>query len=119
MSSRCASRHGEPGSRVIHRRFARCCLLEFIAISTGGDVSDLEKTVTNSRAFKEAGGKLVSLSFPETRAQRFGETVILYGSYDAVIFNDGKEQPMRGRLTEIFVKRDGRWVHPGWHLDAR
>jgi hypothetical protein len=31
------------------------------------------------------GGKLVALTFPETRAQRFGDTVVLYGSYDATI----------------------------------
>jgi hypothetical protein len=23
----------------------------------------------------------------------------------------------KGRLTEIFVRQNGRWVHPGWHLD--
>ena len=22
-----------------------------------------------------------------------------------------------GTLTEMFVRRNGKWVHPGWHLD--
>jgi ketosteroid isomerase-like protein len=53
-----------------------------------------------------------------THAQRFGDTVILYGSYDATFVSGGTEKRMRGRLTEVFVKRDGKWVHPGWHLDS-
>ncbi len=94
--------------------------IEFLAISAGeGEISDLETTISSSLAFKKGGGKLLSLSFPETRAQRFGDTVVLYGSFDAVIFSAGAEKAFRGRLTEVFVKRDGRWVHPGWHLDAR
>lgn len=92
----------------------------FLAIgASGGEISDREKTLASSRGFKEAGGRLVSLAFPETRAQRFGDTVILYGSYEATFVIDGKETVMRGRLTEVFVKREGTWVHPGWHLDSR
>jgi ketosteroid isomerase-like protein len=93
---------------------------DFLSISTGGsDIAGLEKTVASSRAFKEGGGQLVALSFPETRAQRFGDMVVLYGSYQATITSGGAEKQMRGQLTEIFVKRDGRWFHPGWHLDMR
>lgn len=93
---------------------------EFLAIGASGtEISTLEKTLSSSRAFKESGGKLVSLSFPETRAQRFGDTVVLYGSYEATITSGGAEKQLRGKLTEVFVKRDGRWLHPGWHLDAR
>ena len=93
---------------------------DFLAIdASGAEISNREKTLEESRAFKEAGGRLVSLSFPETRAQRLGDTVILYGSYDATFTSNGKETQMRGRLTEIFVKRDGKWLHPGWHLDLR
>jgi hypothetical protein len=93
---------------------------EFLAIGASGtEISTREKTLASSRAFKEAGGRLVALSFPDTRAQRFGDTVVLYGSYEATLVVDGKESVMKGRLTEIFVKRDGHWLHPGWHLDLR
>jgi hypothetical protein len=93
---------------------------EFLGISSGpAGISTLDKTLASSRGFKESGGKLVALSFPETRAQRFGDTVVLYGSYDATIVSAGAEKQLRGQLTEIFVRRDGRWFHPGWHLDAR
>ena len=55
--------------------------------------------------------------FPDTQAQRFGDVVVLYGRYEAVIHSNGMERTLRGRLTEMFVRRDGRWLHPGWHLD--
>lgn len=93
---------------------------DFLAIGWGGDeISDREKTIASSRGFRESGGRLVSLSFPETRAQRVGDTVVFYGSYEVTIATGTTEKQVRGRLTEVFVKRDGRWVHPGWHLDAR
>ena len=93
---------------------------EFMAIDgQGAEIVDRATTIEASRKFKADGGRLVSLSFPETRAQRFGDTVILYGRYEAVMETNGQKQTMRGRLTEIFVRREGRWVHPGWHLDVQ
>lgn len=93
---------------------------DFLAIGWGGtEISDRSKTIASSRAFKESGGRLVSLAFPETRAQRLGDTVIFYGSYEVTIATGTTEQKIKGRLTEVFVKRNGRWLHPGWHLDAR
>src|SRR6185503_13737347 len=70
----------------------------FLAISTeGSEISDRDKTIANSRAFKQAGGHLVSLTFPETRAQRYGDTIVLYGTYDAEFAVGDKEpQHMRG-----------------------
>lgn len=91
---------------------------EFIGINMG-DVpfSDLEKTIEESHAFRTSGARLVHLEFPETRAQRLGDVVVLYGRYSAVIESEGKERALAGRLTELFVLRAGRWWHPGWHLD--
>lgn len=91
---------------------------EFIGIGMNdGPLADRATTLDGARAFRERGGRLVRLAFPETRAQRLGEVVVLYGRYEAVIQSGGTEQTMRGRLTEMFVRRDGRWLHPGWHLD--
>jgi hypothetical protein len=93
---------------------------EFIAIAArGNELSDRSKTLAASRAFKASGGRLASLSFGDTRAQRYGDAMILYSSYEAVIDTGAARETLRGRATEIFVRRDGRWIHPGWHLDAQ
>ena len=91
---------------------------EFIGIGmNGGPFADRATTLDGSRTFKEQGGRLVSLEFPQTESQRYGDTVVLYGRYQAVIESGGEKRTMRGRLTEVFVWREGKWVHPGWHLD--
>lgn len=91
---------------------------EFIGIGWGdAPFSNLEASLGQSRAFHATGGRLVGLEFPETRAQRYGDVVVLYGRFVAVVREGEREQRVSGRLTEIFVKRDGRWLHPGWHLD--
>jgi len=91
---------------------------EFIGIGMDDEpFADRETTLQGARAFKEGGGRLVRLAFPETTAQRFGDVVVLYGRYEAVLESGGAERTLRGRLTEMFVRRGGTWVHPGWHLD--
>ena len=93
---------------------------DFLAIGwRGTEISDRDKVIATARDFKKSGGHLVSLSFPETRAQRIGDTVVLYGSYEVTFVAGGAESRVRGQLTEVFIKRDGRWLHPGWHLDKR
>ena len=82
-----------------------------------GPFADRAMTLDDARAFREGGGQLVRLAFPETQAQRFGDVVVLYGRYEAVLQSGGVERTMRGRLSEVFVRRDGKWLHPGWHLD--
>lgn len=91
---------------------------EFIGISMEGPLTPLPRTLEESRGFREGGGTLVSLEFPETQAQVYGDVVILYGRYAVVFSTGGAERSVRGRLTEVFVRRDGRWLHPGWHLDT-
>jgi hypothetical protein len=91
---------------------------EFIGIGMNeAPFADRAAALDGARAFHAGGGRLVRLTFPETRAQRFGDVVVLYGRYEVVLESDGAERTMRGRLTETFVRRDGKWWHPGWHLD--
>lgn len=91
---------------------------EFIGIGMNdGPFADRARTLEGARAFHEQGGRLVRLAFPETHAQRFEDVVVIYGRFEAVIESQGAERTLRGRLTELFVRRDGKWVHPGWHLD--
>ena len=92
---------------------------EFIAYGmTGKELSDRARTLAASRAFAASGGRLERLDFPATSAQRYGDVVVLYSLYEIrLVDGGGKETTMRGRATELFVRRDGRWLHPGWHLD--
>ena len=94
---------------------------EFIGIGMqDSPFSSRERSAEEAKGFKAGGGRLVSLEFPETRAQLYGDVVVLYGRY-AVAFEPGGGAPpqkVAGRLTELFVKRGGRWLHTGWHLDT-
>ena len=91
---------------------------EFIGIGMNeAPFADRARTLDASRAFHERGGRLVRLTFPETSGQRFGDVVVLYGRYEVVIHTGSEERTLRGRLTETFVRRNGTWLHPGWHLD--
>ncbi len=91
---------------------------EFIGLGMNdAPFADRATTLEASRTFRERGGKLIRLAFPETQGQRFGDVVVLYGRYEVVLQSEGTERTMRGRLTEMFIRRDGKWLHPGWHLD--
>jgi ketosteroid isomerase-like protein len=91
---------------------------DFIGINMNDSpFTNRAKVLDASRAFRERGGRLVSLTFPETQAQRYGDVVVLYGRFEVVFHSGGAERTIRGRLTEMFVRREGKWLHPGWHLD--
>ncbi len=68
--------------------------------------------------FQAGGGKLVRLEFPRTEIQRFGDVAIIWTSYLVETEENGKRTLSTGRATEIFVRRDGEWVSPGWHTDS-
>src|SRR5262245_45992746 len=91
---------------------------EFIGINmTDGPFTNRAQVLDAARAFRERGGRLIRLTFPETQAQRYGDVVVLYGRFEVVFQSGGAEHTRRGRFTEMFVRRDGKWLHPGWHLD--
>lgn len=72
-----------------------------------------------ARRAAAAGSKLVRLEFPQTEMQVFGATVILYTTYSFEMENaQGLRQTTAGRATEIFVRRNGTWVNPGWHMSS-
>ena len=70
-----------------------------------------------ARLIREQGVKITEVKFPRTEVQLFGDVAILYYTY--VFGTAGSEWAVshEGRGTEIFVRRDGKWVDVGWHLD--
>lgn len=93
---------------------------ELVALGWGGGPwEDRTQTMAQMEAFAKSGSTLVALEFPRTVFQRYGEVVILYTSFRVVVKGAaGNLQETAGRGTEVFVRRDGRWIHTGWHLDT-
>ncbi len=67
--------------------------------------------------FHAKGGKLLRLEFPRNEVQHFGDVAIVWSSYSLELEVAGKKSAETSRITEIFVKRNGKWVNPGWHSD--
>ena len=90
---------------------------ELITIESGsGSFGTLASNLDGSRAFAASGGKLTRLAFPRTEIQAYGATAVLYTTFELDVLAGGKTTTRRGAATEIFVQRDGLWVHTGWQL---
>lgn len=93
---------------------------ETIAIDPGGDPnwSGRQKILKGSAEFAKSGGKLLKLEFPKTEIQVYGMTAVIYSLYSYELEVGGKRTTNTGRVTEVFVLRNGQWVNPGWHMDS-
>lgn len=92
---------------------------DFIAIDPSGPIAPgREGQVEGLRAFRDSGGRLVALDFPVTEVQLLGDVAVLYTTYVVELATPHGPERLAGRATEVFQRRDGRWVHPGWHLDT-
>ena len=90
---------------------------ELITIDPGSDnFGSLASNLDGSRGLAASGGKLARLVFPRTEFQVYGNTVILYTTYEMDLVTSGKTQTERGAATEIFVRRGDRWINTGWQL---
>ncbi len=90
-----------------------------VTISSGDPKWKHQSEVLKSAAdFRAAGGKLISLDFPKTEIQHFGDVAIVWSNYALEFQMEGKRTKLSGRVTEILVKRNGQWTNPGWHTDA-
>jgi ketosteroid isomerase-like protein len=69
--------------------------------------------------FARNGGKYVGMEFTDETFFVDGNSAVLWSHYVAHLTDGaGKATEMKGRAIELFVKQDGRWVNPHWHLDA-
>jgi hypothetical protein len=73
-------------------------------------------TMEASRGFAAGGGKLDRLAFPSTEIQVYGNTAVLYTSYEMNLTGGGQSHTERGMATEVFVMKDGQWLNTGWQL---
>jgi ketosteroid isomerase-like protein len=86
--------------------------------SGGGDFGNQSAVLQGAGQFAKSGAKLVRLEFPKTDIQCYGYTAIVYSTYLYELEKDGKRTQQSGRVTEVFVLRNGQWVNPGWHMDS-
>jgi ketosteroid isomerase-like protein len=84
----------------------------------GSEFGNRAAVLAGSEGFAKSGAKLARLEFPKTEIQVYGYTAVVYSTYLYEIEKDGKRTPNLGRVTEVFVLRDGKWVNPGWHMDT-
>jgi uncharacterized protein DUF4440 len=80
--------------------------------------SNREQVLANSADFAKKGGKLLKLEFPKTEIQMYGSTAVIYSTYAYELEAGGQRINRSGRVTEVFVLRDGQWINPGWHMDS-
>ena len=93
--------------------------VETIAIEAGTNNWSTRQTILeSSEQFAKSGGKLLKLEFPKTEIQVYGYTAIVYSNYAYELETGGKRINQVGRVTEVFVLRNGQWVNPGWHMDS-
>jgi ketosteroid isomerase-like protein len=93
--------------------------VETIVISGGEKEWKNQADVLQSAAeFHAQGGKLVRLEFPRTEVQHFGDVAIVWSNFLVETQMDGKSSVSTGRASEVFVRRDGHWLNPGWHTDS-
>jgi hypothetical protein len=99
--------------------FQRVVPEELVAMGwAGGTWDDREQTLRAMAEFAKGGQTLRALEFPRNVFQQYGEVVILYTSFRLELADAaGKAEEISGRGTEVFVRRNGRWIHTGWHLD--
>ena len=92
---------------------------ETIAIESGdNNWSNRQSVLDGSAQFAKSGGKLLKLEFPKTEIQMYGMTAVVYSNYTYELENGGQRSTHSGRVTEVFVLRNGQWVNPGWHMDS-
>jgi Domain of unknown function (DUF4440) len=100
--------------------FQRVVPDELVAMGwAGGSWDDRKQTLRMMEEFAGSGQTIRSLEFPRNVFQQYGDVVILYTRFRLVLADPaGKGEEIAGRGTEVFVRRNGRWVHTAWHLDT-
>ena len=92
---------------------------ELVALGwDGGEWGDRAHAMAAMAEFAKRGMKLTTLEFPQNVFQQCGDAVVLYTRFRLVLTDsEGKSSESTARGTEIFVRRNGKWIHTGRPLD--
>jgi len=77
----------------------------------------LEETLASSAAFAKGGGAVRGLTFTSDVVHNLGDVAVMFSQYRYERITNGASTTVRGHVTEVFVKRNGRWEHTSWHID--
>ena len=77
-----------------------------------------DETLAASAWFKESGGRLLEITFDSTVVHRLGDVAVMFSHYAMRTSRAGAVSPRSGKVTEVFVRQRGRWVHTSWHIDV-
>jgi hypothetical protein len=91
---------------------------EAIALGAGG-WQDRSAILAGAKQFADSGAKLTKLDFPRTEIQMYGNTIILFTSYQFETEKDGSRSVSSGNAIETFVRRDNKLVNTGWILSGK
>ena len=90
---------------------------ELITLGPGENGWGVRDWIVDASAdYVKRGGKLTRLEFPRTEIQAYGNTAIIYTSYQLDLNEGGKPRTERGKATEIFVRQGDQWLNTGWQL---
>ena len=78
---------------------------------------DRAAIIAGSKGFAASGGKLVRIAFFDTEVVSYGTTAIVHSRFELELESGGQRNRQTGLATEIFVRRDGRWINPMWILE--
>lgn len=84
--------------------------------AVGQDWSTKEGLLRYAKANQSKRPALVKLEFPRTDIHAYGDVVTLYTTYAYSLKRGDEVKEHSGHATETFVRRDGRWLNSGWHL---
>jgi ketosteroid isomerase-like protein len=88
-----------------------------VVAAEGDGWEDRAAIVAGAKGFAASGGKLVRIAFFDTEIATFGTTAIVHARFELELEHGSQRNTRTGRATEIFVRRDGRWINPMWILE--
>jgi hypothetical protein len=72
--------------------------------------------IASAQAFRRGGGALSAIEFSDDEVVMRDGMAVTYAKYRVLLEHAGKRDSMVGFAIELFVKLDGRWINPSWHL---
>jgi hypothetical protein len=85
----------------------------------GGGWESRDEILAGSRRSATSGRRLVGIRFDDTRIHANGNVVVVFSNYTLELEQQGRRDTATGSASEVFVRTDGIWQNPFWHLGPR